>query len=75
MNWRARDHHSDFLQLEAEVRRPRKKRGTAAASQHLPGHHACLDCRSRLRKLGEDIAEMVERVQACFDGLAAERMV
>ena len=33
---------------------------------HLPNHDTCPDCGGRLRELGEDIAEMLERVRACF---------
>src|SRR5271155_1504078 len=33
---------------------------------HLPGHEACPDCGGRLRELGEDVAEMLEYVRACF---------
>jgi transposase len=33
---------------------------------HMPGHEACPDCGGRLRELGEDVAELLERVRACF---------
>jgi transposase len=33
---------------------------------HMPDHEACPDCGGRLRVLGEDVAEMLERVRACF---------
>ena len=33
---------------------------------HLPGHEACPDCGGRLRELGEDVAEMLEYMRACF---------
>jgi len=33
---------------------------------HLPSHEACPDCGGRLRELGEDVAEMLEYVRACF---------
>ena len=33
---------------------------------HMPDHEACPDCGGRLRQLGEDVAEMLERVRACF---------
>ena len=33
---------------------------------HLPNHDTCPDCGGRLRELGEDVAEMLERVRACF---------
>ena len=32
----------------------------------MPEHDACPDCGGRLRELGEDVAEMLERVRACF---------
>jgi len=32
----------------------------------MPGHDACPDCGGRLRELGEDSAEMLEYVRACF---------
>jgi len=32
----------------------------------MPDYEACPDCGGRLRVLGEDIAEMLEHVQACF---------
>jgi transposase len=33
---------------------------------HMPDHEACPDCGGKLRELGEDVAEMLERVRACF---------
>jgi transposase len=33
---------------------------------HMPEHDACPDCGKRLRPLGEDVAEMLEYVRACF---------
>jgi transposase len=33
---------------------------------HMPGHDACPDCGGHLRELGEDVAEMLEYVRACF---------
>ena len=33
---------------------------------HMPSHEACPDCGGRLRELGEDVAEMLEYVRACF---------
>jgi transposase len=32
----------------------------------MPNHDTCPDCGGRLRELGEDVAEMLERVRACF---------
>ena len=32
----------------------------------MPSHEACPDCGGKLRELGEDAAEMLERVRACF---------
>ena len=33
---------------------------------HPPDHTACPDCGGRLRELGQDVAEMLEYVRACF---------
>jgi len=33
---------------------------------HMPEYEACPDCGKRLRPLGEDVAEMLEYVRACF---------
>jgi len=33
---------------------------------HMPEQEACPDCGKRLRPLGEDVAEMLEYVRACF---------
>jgi transposase len=33
---------------------------------HMPRHHACPECGGELRRLGEDVSEMLERVPATY---------
>src|ERR1700733_10177883 len=47
-------------------RRPLPEHLPREIQTHLPDHEACPDCGGRLRVLGEDVAEMLERVRACF---------
>jgi transposase len=47
-------------------RRPLPEHLPREIHTHMPGHDACPDCGGRLRELGEDTAEMLERVRACF---------
>jgi transposase len=47
-------------------RRPLPEHLPREVHTHIPGHQACPDCGGRLRELGEDVAEMLERVRACF---------
>jgi transposase len=47
-------------------RRPLAEHLPREVHTHLPGHEACPDCGGRLRELGEDVAEMLEYVRACF---------
>jgi transposase len=47
-------------------RRPLPEHLQREVHTHLPGHEACPDCGGRLRELGEDVAEMLEYVRACF---------
>ena len=47
-------------------RRPLPEHLPREVHAHLPGHEACPDCGGRLRELGEDVAEMLEYVRACF---------
>src|ERR1700731_1056920 len=47
-------------------RRPLPEHLPREVHTHLPGHEACPDCGGRLRELGEDVAEMLEYVRACF---------
>jgi transposase len=47
-------------------RRPLPEHLPREIHTHMPDHEACPDCGGRLRVLGEDVAEMLERVQACF---------
>jgi len=47
-------------------RRPLPEHLPREVHTHLPDHAACPDCGGRLRELGEDVAEMLEYVRACF---------
>ena len=47
-------------------RRPLPEHLPREVHTHLPDHTACPDCGGRLRELGEDVAEMLEYVRACF---------
>src|SRR5271170_1314315 len=47
-------------------RRPLPEHLPREIHTHTPDHEACPDCGGRLRQLGEDVAEMLERVRACF---------
>lgn len=47
-------------------RRPLPEHLPREVHTHLPVHDACPDCGGRLRELGNDVAEMLERVRACF---------
>jgi transposase len=47
-------------------RRPLPEHLPREVHTHMPGHEACPDCGGRLRELGEDVAEMLEYVRACF---------
>src|SRR3984957_13988465 len=47
-------------------RRPLPEHLPREVHTHLPGHEGCPDCGGRLRELGEDVAEMLECVRACF---------
>jgi len=47
-------------------RRPLPEHLPREIHTHAPGHEACPDCGGRLRELGEDVAEMLEYVRACF---------
>ncbi len=47
-------------------RRPLPEHLPREVHTHLPSHDACPDCGGRLRELGEDTAEILERVRACF---------
>jgi len=54
-------------------RRPLPKHLHREVHTHMPGYDACPDCGGRLRELGEDVAEMLERVRACFKVIRHER--
>ncbi|MBB6147366.1 transposase [Silvibacterium bohemicum] len=47
-------------------RRPLPEHLPREVHTHMPEHEACPDCGGRLRELGEDVAEMLEYVRACF---------
>jgi transposase len=47
-------------------RRPLPEHLPREVHTHMPVHEACPDCGGRLRELGEDVAEMLEYVRACF---------
>jgi transposase len=47
-------------------RRPLPEHLPREIHTQMPDHEACPDCGGRLRVLGEDVAEMLERVRACF---------
>ena len=48
------------------VRRPLPEHLPREIETHLLGHDACPDCGGNLRVLGEDTAEILEYVRACF---------
>jgi transposase len=47
-------------------RRPLPEHLPREIHTHMSDHDACPDCGGRLRELGEDVAEMLEYVRACF---------
>jgi transposase len=47
-------------------RRPLPEHLPREVHTHMPSHVVGPDCGCRLRKLGEDVAEMLEYVRACF---------
>jgi transposase len=47
-------------------RRPLPEHLPREVHTHMPNHDACPDCGGHLRELGEDTAEMLEYVRACF---------
>jgi transposase len=48
------------------VRRPLPEHLPRQTQTHEPKHSACPDCGGELRKLGEDVSEMLEYVPECF---------
>jgi transposase len=48
------------------ARRPLPEHLPRQTRTHVPKHSTCPDCGGELRKLGEDISEMLEYVPACF---------
>ena len=47
-------------------RRPLPEHLPREVHTHMPDHATCPGCGGRLRELGEDVAEMLEYVRACF---------
>ena len=47
-------------------RRPLPEHLPREIHTHMPNHDACPGCGGKLRALGEDVAEMLEYVRACF---------
>lgn len=47
-------------------RRPLPEYLSRKIHTHMPSHGACPDCSGKLRELGNDLAEMLERVRTCF---------
>jgi transposase len=47
-------------------RRPLPEHLPREVHTHMPDHATCPDCGGKLRELGEDVAEMLEYVRACF---------
>ncbi len=48
-------------------RRPLPEHLPREVHTHMPNHDACPDCGGKLRELGEDAAEMLEYIRACFN--------
>src|SRR5271170_6194201 len=48
------------------VRRPLPEHLPREVHTHLPAEDACPDCGGQLRKLGEDVSEILERVPATY---------
>jgi transposase len=57
---------SDRPAVARPFRRPLPEHLPRQIHTHMPDHDACPDCGGRLRELGEDVAEMLEYVRACF---------
>ena len=47
-------------------RRPLPEHLPREIHTHMPDHATCPDCGGKLHELGEDVAEMLEYVRACF---------
>ena len=50
----------------AKKRRPLPEHLRREVHTHLPGHKACPECGGTLKKLGEDVSEMLEYIPASF---------
>jgi transposase len=48
------------------ARRPLPEHLPRQTQTHVPKHSVCPDCGGKLRKLSEDVSEMLEYVRACF---------
>jgi transposase len=57
----------DTSAAKAKGRRPLPGHLPRKTQTHVPKHSACPDCGGELRKLGEDISEVLEYVSACFE--------
>ena len=54
------------IPLAKPARRPLPEHLPRQTQTHVPKQSACPDCGGELRKLGEDVSEMLEYVPACF---------
>jgi transposase len=57
----------DASAAKAKRRRPLPGHLPRKTQTHVPKHSACPDCGGELRKLGEDVSEVLEYVSACFE--------
>ena len=57
----------DTSAAKAKRRRALPEHLPRKTQTHVPKHSACPDCGGELRKLGEDISEVLEYVPACFE--------
>src|ERR1022692_3736157 len=56
----------DTSAANVKRRRPLPEHLPRKTQTHVPKHSACPDCGGELRKLGEDVSEVLEYVPACF---------
>ena len=57
----------DASAANVKRRRPLPEHLPRKTQTHVPRHSACPDCGGELRKLSEDISEVLEYVPACFE--------
>jgi transposase len=55
------------------ARRPLPDHLPRQTQTHMPKHSACPECGGELRKLSEDVSEMLEYVRACFQVIRSVR--